>query len=390
MADIIEYFPMNYREKTWDEIFYTMLRQAYDNGLLSDDRNFLDYIQHKKGIENDLILTLSNLAVVIAQEYQELTNIHNSYDINKAIGNDLDVLGELFFNRVPESRSVTDLTFTCEEPNDRDVHIPLGFKVKHATDDTVIFETTEEKILLAGETSIKIKAQATMPGEMGNVPPDTLTRFVMPITGLDSVTNEFMTTGGSNRESDDKYRERLKKWRFILEKGTYNSLVNMIQEIPSVTSYYVERYWMGYGTVLVVIDPPTQVVLDLVNTEIEKIKAVDEEWEVRGVELVPVDASFIVNVTLDQEIGYSMVDLENIELSVQNYIRTYLDGGIDNTGVKVNPIPIGRDFVPFEVGKFVSKQIPEIRDFTAEYPQKPITILPYQRATSGEIKVKVV
>lgn len=387
---IREYQPVTYTPKTWDQIFATLLDNAFREGLLSDDRNFTDYILQKKNIENDLILTLSNVATILTDSYNEVTKAYNSKDLSKAREYDLDVLGWPFFERIPADFAVTDLTFRTEDPAPYDIPIPVGTKVKHESDDSIIFETIENGVMVTGMTELTIKARCTRIGEMGNVPPDMLTEMVIPIGGIDSVTNELMSSGGVNSESDDNYRERLSQWRWIMQRGTYNAVVDSITRVPSVTGYYIEPYWMGYGTALLVVDPPTESVLEMVNNELEMVKAVDEEWTVKGVELVPVDASFVINVTLDETVPMSAPEQENTRLAVENYVRTYLDGGIDAYGSKIGPIPIGRDFVPFEVGKFVSEQVTNIRNFEAEYPKEPVTILPYQRATSGEINITVV
>jgi len=207
---------------------------------------------------------------------------------------------------------------------------------------------------------------------------------------VDTFTNEYMSSGGVNRESDDNYRQRLFEWRWVMEKGTYSAVVNAIKNVPSVNGFHIQPYWMGYGTLLIIIDPPTQAVFDLVNAELDTVKATDEEWTIQGVELVPIDASFVVNVSLDEAVAMSAPEMGNIEFAVGNYIKTYLDGGLDARGELRDPIPIGRDVVPFEIGRFVSEQIPSIRNFETQYPKEPVVIEAYQRATSGSISVKVI
>lgn len=384
------YMPMNFKPRSWEEIFYSLLRNAYNVGLLSDDRNFLDYVQHKKQIENDLILTLSTIATQLEEGYQDLNSIYLARDLSKATGEDLDVLGTPFYPRINEAAAVTDLKFTCNDPVEKDTVIPLGFLVKHETEDTILFTTIEEGIILTGESEITLQAQCTQTGEAGNVPPHTLTEIIKPIDGVDTVTNEYMSSGGVNRESDDNYRQRLFEWRWVMEKGTYSAVVNAIKNVPSVTGFHIQPYWMGYGTLLIIIDPPTQAVFDLVNAELDTVKATDEEWTIQGVELVPIDASFVVNVSLDEAVAMSAPEMANIEFAVGNYIKTYLDGGLDARGELRDPIPIGRDVVPFEIGRFVSEQIPSIRNFETQYPKEPVVIEAYQRATSGSISVKVI
>jgi Baseplate J-like protein len=382
---------VNYVEQSYEDIFYTLLTNAYSAGLLSNNADFMELVLGKKNIENDLILTLSTFANVLARGYQDLTKVYNAKNLDRAVGRDLDILGGPFLPRRPAAASVTDITFNTHSPAPNyNITIPVGTKISSNVDASIQFETTIEATLIAGQFSIDIPTRCTILGPGGDVPADTLTNLVYPIPDIISVTNAQGSSGGVDQESDDSYRLRIGDWRYILEKGTYNAILDAIGNVSAVNGFYIEPYWDGKGTVLITIDPPQTSVLDSINFELDKVKAVDEDYTVMPVELVPVNVYMEMDVDIDQITPIPRPEKDLLALTAQSYAKVYLDGGLNSRGKYQKPIRIGTDFVPFELEKFVSDQIPALRNIRTTYPLEPITILPSQRATAGEINITVI
>ena len=44
---------VNFRKKEYRELFYAYLKDAYSQGLLSDDSQFLNYIHNREDIESN-------------------------------------------------------------------------------------------------------------------------------------------------------------------------------------------------------------------------------------------------------------------------------------------------------------------------------------------------
>ena len=85
---------VNYKPKTYPVIFRDMLVDSYTLQLLTNDEHFLEYINNRQDIENNFVLSLSTYALQDSKDYVEMTNIYNSNDIEKAVGTDLDILGD--------------------------------------------------------------------------------------------------------------------------------------------------------------------------------------------------------------------------------------------------------------------------------------------------------
>lgn len=85
--------------------------------------------------------------------------------------------------------------------------IPVGFQVQ--TPSGIIYETIESKLIGAISTGyVDVNANAIETGLTPRVTANQLTEIITPISGLDSVTNQDNSSGGSLIESDAELRER--------------------------------------------------------------------------------------------------------------------------------------------------------------------------------------
>ena len=119
----------------------------------------------------------------------------------------------------------------------------------------VIFETTaESEIGTDGTVEIAVQAQET--GVASNVPAQTVSIMVQPISGITSITNPSAITGGIEEEDDDTLRERIKE---VLENsnvsfaGCDSDYKRWAKEVDGVGEVVVIPEWNGAGTVKVVI-----------------------------------------------------------------------------------------------------------------------------------------
>jgi hypothetical protein len=366
-----------------------LMLAGFSHGLLSSDENFLDYISQSSDIENIAVLEMSVMALIISYIYEDLTAVYNATDIGKANDGDLDALGRMFFSRMPASKAVTDITYSIDTPLGAPILIPQGSKVSDENRN-VVFATVEDATLLAGDTEVTVGAECTEAGTAGNLPADSLTHMVDSISEINDVNNEVGCYGGKPQESDESYRLRLFNWKYILERGTYDAVIQGITSVSSVEGYYIDRYWDGYGSTKIIIDPPLQITIDSVTSALEHWKAVDEPYRIVGVETVPIDVSCVINISLDETIAAMDTTKQSTKTKVEQYIRIYIDGGLNRDGTEKEPLGIGKDFIPFKCGVYLSEQIPEIKDVTFNYPAAPITIQSHQKASANTLDVVVV
>jgi hypothetical protein len=386
-----EVLGINYQEKSYDEILEEMLQTAFGLGLISNVASVLEEIRAGRRIENTVVMELSNHALVLADKYKyTLTPLHNALDMFKASGDDLEKLGLPFIGpKIPSQYAVTDIDIKVDDALDHDVIFPAGTLIQQDSKDPVIFETMEPCTLVQGTTSVRVFGQCTVPGSIGNVFKNELVKLTNPISGI-YCDNPEGASGGKPKESDMEYLQRIINWRFTQKKGNLDAIEEAINSVSAVLGYYIDRYWNGTGTVKIIIDPPTDVVMTLVEGAVDRSMALDDDFTFVKVQDVLVNLSTVVNVSLDQTIPLSDVAKATIKKKVENFIKIYIEGGMNADGSIQKALPIGRDFIPFQCSKYLSNQIPEIQTVSFTYPEAPVTIQSHQRARCGTVSAVVV
>src|SRR5512147_2562305 len=80
-----------------------------------------------------------------------------------------------------------------------------------------------------GRDSGQIPAQAVLPGVSGNAAANTIIRFVSRPAGVDSVTNPTAFAWGADKESDDSFRNRIKRFVASLGRSTIESIEDAVR-----------------------------------------------------------------------------------------------------------------------------------------------------------------
>ena len=114
------------------------------------------------------------------------------------------------------TKATTSLVFTVNPPPGVDVTIPPGSQVQ-TTDGEIIFETTEELIIPAGEVSGTAAAQRTVAG-LTLLAPDTLTELADPLAWVGGVTNTEAVESGSDDETVESALERARNYQRRAER----------------------------------------------------------------------------------------------------------------------------------------------------------------------------
>lgn len=167
-----------------------------------------------KGDERRIFL--QGFAYVLADQLNHINETGRSNLLKYAIGNELDALGELFHNdRLGAQYATVTLRFTLSGSQSTSVIIPKGTRV---TPDGEIFFATDSEIVFTSntaETTAEVMATATDPGSGHNdYPVGAINILVDTIPYVASVRNITVSGGGSDIETDDEYRERLRESPF--------------------------------------------------------------------------------------------------------------------------------------------------------------------------------
>lgn len=384
---------MTYAQKYYEEIFLVNLENAYDNGLISHDEEFMTYIKSKQDISNFYVMNLSVFSDSIDDVYYDMTDVYNSNKVTLALGEDLDrSIGDSIGCLRPEATSASVLLEFTTEEYDTVKTIPIGIQV--ATKDGVTYSTVEEVDLPPYTTTISVQANAVEPGMASRVLAGTLTYFVSDTSeesigiNIKSVTNPSSSSGGTNTLNDEEYRNLLLNHRKENIRGSWEALEKFFTEYEGLNSYKLIPCWNGSGTLKVVLDPGTPYQLnDVYNKIISGVAQFDDDISMFSYEPVPINIYATCNVDIDLINPYSSVEKEAIKSRIVDAIRLYIDGNV----TQYSGLRIGEDFIPYQLGVFLKEEklVPELKNITFSYPTAPITIRDEQKGVANDIVIEM-
>lgn len=277
-----------------------------------------------------------------------------------AVGVFLDWHGEpIGVYRRPAVKATGKVTFEGKE----NTPIPAGTIVTTIGDENepgYLYEVVEDG-LINESGSVTLKIQAVEAGAVGNVPAGTIRGIIKPIQGLTNIINHEPTSGGTDQEDDDSYRERiLDHHRNKPLSGAVSDYIKWAKEVPGVGYVEVIPLWDGDGTVKILITDSDNKVAspELINSVKNYIDPVDGMGQgvapigatvtVDTLTLIPVNITFS---TLKIKRGYEYEEvIENIEANINAYfsditlikyievsaIITNSDGVEDYSGLMIN------------------------------------------------------
>lgn len=160
---------------------------------------------------------LAAMAREVDEIYFQMANLLNLFDIDTAIGNDLDERAQQFNPAAISRRAAQKATGSVvfgRAGTTGTVTISTGTIVKvpaTGQQDEILFATTEEATIAGGSSvSGSTSIQAQVAGVSGNAAAGTITGWSTKPVGVDTVTNPSSLTNGVDLESDDSFRDRIK------------------------------------------------------------------------------------------------------------------------------------------------------------------------------------
>lgn len=160
--------------------------------------------------QNNRIREISQLILLDGQED------FNDVDVEAFVFNE-------FLIRNSGGRSSTTVVFSRATEPQSDITVqrnfPIGTDPDEETGETVVFVTTEQKILTFATVAsffnleteryeLEVAVQATTPGQIGEVSPGKINRPLRPLSGFDSVENRNRSSPASEREDNNQLLER--------------------------------------------------------------------------------------------------------------------------------------------------------------------------------------
>jgi uncharacterized phage protein gp47/JayE len=246
VADLLSLIPV--REETLDKII-ARIDADLNAGLAPDDPEFVDTTPGT---------FYSDIRMALALEIERLWDVATSDTVAASLveyawGVYLDAHGEtLNLPRNDEVAATGEVTFSGTNTTIISVGTEVSTTQATADEEPISFLTTEGGVISGG--SVTLPVEAAEPGSSGNVVGGAINLLLSPVSGVSSITNTEATTGGTNVESDEDYRDRIKlSWSAAQGSGSIADYVRWCLAIPPVGNVRVTPIWNGPGTVRVTI-----------------------------------------------------------------------------------------------------------------------------------------
>ena len=151
-----------------------------------------------------------SLSALLVIAFNTMDDAAKNSLLKYAIGEALDAIGDSYdCARLEADEAITTLRFSLAEIYASDITIPAGTRA--ATEGGLYFVTNEEATIATGSTYVDVSASAAEGGtDYNGLLAGTVTTMVDLISYVDSVSNTVATSGGTDEESDDDYRKRIR------------------------------------------------------------------------------------------------------------------------------------------------------------------------------------
>lgn len=187
------------------------LLDANPQNILNDFMKQLEEEYDEKVFEGDKrYMFLSTLSYIISVLNAKSNLAFNQNFLSEAYGIGLDMYGaNLNTPRLGSTKSVVKVKFTLAQERANNYIIPKGTRVTTPTQQ--IFATKVEAVIPKGKLSVEVDCQSIGVGAIYNdIQIGEITQLVDPLAFIQAVINTTVSSGGSDPEADEAYRERLK------------------------------------------------------------------------------------------------------------------------------------------------------------------------------------
>jgi len=286
-----------------------------------------------------LIINLQTYALSLISYNINWTGKQNL--LSYATGPFLSALAEFYgVKRLPAQPARTILRFSIDEPLSFDVIIPAGTR---AGAGEIIFKTTEEAKIPAGQIYVDVLAECEIPGSAGNgFSIGQINQLLDPLPYVTNVSNVTMSMYGVDEEDDERFRERV---RLSIERfsnaGSREAYIYHTKSVHQLIDD-VEVYSPSPGVVKVLVllkggELPSSEIIQLIQKHLsdEKVRPLTDQVFVSAPEVVPYNIDLIYYLHRKDEAKVAFIQ-HAIEKAVQDFITW--------TGSK-----IGRDILPEEL-----------------------------------------
>ncbi|MCQ2514495.1 MAG: baseplate J/gp47 family protein [Ruminococcus sp.] len=272
---------------------------------------------------SDIAIRLKVLAGELYSMQSNLEWVKRQSFLNTATGENLDLLAsQRGITRRQATKAKGEITFFISEPRNYAIKLPAG--IVAATDDMVPvrFITTENTEISAGNTLVSVYAEAESPGSNGNVKLNTVTVGVQIPSEIDYFYNREPYVGGTDAETDEELRERIRQSYISPPNGTNASYYEQLAlSVDGVSKVGIMGKARGTGTVDVYLGGNGVAVSDNALQKVQEVLSKNRELNV-DVKAFKATAVFCdLDIVVYRKVGYSSSEVYTICL---NAFRDYL------------------------------------------------------------------
>lgn len=292
-------------------------------------------------------LFLLSIANIMIQQRVLINQVSKGNLLKYATGDVLDHIGALYeTERLPAAAATSTFEFTLSAPLSSTQTIPLGTRIgPQGSGGLLYFATTETAEIPAGSLTVSVSGECSIAGDAGNgFLPGQLNVLIDPIPYVQSVQNTTESSGGSERETDEAYRERIHKapesFSSAGPQGAYeywaktanSAIVDVAVESPAPMEVSVIPLLSG-GEI------PGEEILHAVESVLNdrKIRPMTDKVTVSAPEEIP------YNITLTYWINQeNSAESEDIQQAVNMAINDYVLWQKSKLGRDINPAELIR------------------------------------------------
>lgn len=258
----------------------------------------------------------------------------------------LDWLGyEVGLSREEAVKSSGEVTITIPSSLGYDVTYPFGSYISTGGLSPIVFQTLDEAVIPAGETSIDVNVECLVAGTQGNVVISEINMMVSPVTGDESITNNLAFTNGVDSESDEEFRSR------ILEAGDNNVVGTpgwYESEAKGISGVFdaecVENYF-GSNKVVVYVCGDIRPTLESIITSVQALVEA-EDGHIASLTPLVLSANFVeADITFSSLVLDPTYNEELVKENIEDNITAYLYGGTTSYGTYYPGLGIGDNLI---------------------------------------------
>lgn len=265
------------------------------------------------------------------------------------------------------------LTIELNNASTNDIIIPRGATFSNGDNTSSLkYQTRDNYVVLAGDTSITVEVYANIPGSQGNILARGINTPESNIYNVARVYNSSDILTGNDAETYEQTKQRFQLFIEAIGRATKSAIKYGALTVPEVHSVYV---YEQIGLVTVYVADNNGNLSDQVRENVQKVL---EDYRPAGIELIvsPM-VKLATDVTVD--ITYENPNLvygngEQVEAVIRNYLNT---------------LDADQDLVIAQLTKTIINSDDNIKDIFIAEPAENVIVSPEEIIRAGNITVNI-